>query len=198
MAKENVSKNSLSTFPLKKREKEVSWLKDRDEFLIIYKWYNYVEKKNSEINSIQFSHSVVSNFLQTHGLQHVRLPCPSPTPRACLKSHPSNWQCHPTTSSSVIPFSFCLQFFLASGSFLMSQLFASDDQSTVASASASVLLMNIQDWVPLGLTGLISLQSKGLSRIFSNTTLQKHKFFSFFPPKNLFVQKKKMYDLKCF
>ena len=149
------------------------------------------KKKNSEINSIQFSCSVVSNFLQTHGLQHASLPCPSPTPRACSKSCPSNWQCHPTTSSSVIPFSFCLQFFLASGSFLMSQLFASDGQSTVASASASVLLMNIQDWFPLGLTGLISLQSKGLSRIFSNTTLQKHKFFSFFFPEKSFFPKKK-------
>ena len=118
------------------------------------------------------------NFLWPHRLQHARLPCPSPTPGACSKSHPSNWQCHPTTSSSVIPFSFCLQFFLASGSFPVSRLFSSGGQKTGVSASASVLPMNIQDWFPLGLTGLISLLSKGLSRVFSNTTVQQHQFFS--------------------
>ena len=125
-----------------------------------------------------FSHWVLSKSLWLHGLQHVRLPCPSPTPRDYSKSYPSNWWCHPMISSSVIPFSSHLQSFPASGSFLMSQLFESSGQSIGVSASASVRPMNIQDWLPLGLTGLISLQSKGLSRIFSNTTVQKHQFFS--------------------
>ena len=107
--------------------------------------------------SIQFSHSVVSNSLQPHGLQHARLPCLSPTPGAYSNSCPLSQWCHPTISSSVIPSS-CLQSFPTSGSFLMSQLFTSDGQSIGASASASVLLMNIQGWFPLGLTGLISLQ----------------------------------------
>ena len=114
--------------------------------------------------------------LQPHGLQHARLPCPSPSPRACSNSCPLSQWCHPTISSFVSPFSSWLQSFPASGSFLMSLLFASRDQSTGASVSASVLLMNIQDWFPLGLTGLISLQSKGLSRVFSNTIVQKHQF----------------------
>ena len=121
----------------------------------------------------QFSHSVMSNSLGPHGLQHARLPCPSPTPRACSNSCPSSQWCHPTISSSVVPFSSCLQSFPASGSFPMSQFFASGGQSTGVSASASVLPVNIQDWFPLGLTGWISLQSKGLSRVFSNTTVQK-------------------------
>ena len=115
--------------------------------------------------------------LWLHGLQHARLPCPSPTPRACSNSCPSSWWCYPTISSSVFPFSSHLQSFPASGSFPMSQFFASGGQSIGVSASASVLPMNIQDWFPLGLTGLISLQSKGLSRVFSNTTVQKHQFF---------------------
>ena len=123
--------------------------------------------------SVQFSHSVMSDSLQPHGLQHTRLPCPSPTPGACSNSCPSSWWYHPTISSSVIPFSFCLQSFPVSGSFLMSQFFASGSQSIGVSDSASVLPMNTQDWFPLGLTGLI-LQSKGLSRAFSNTTVQKH------------------------
>ena len=127
--------------------------------------------------NLLFSHSVVSDSLWHHGLQHTRLPCPSPTPGASSNSGPSSWWCHPTISSSVVPFSSCLQSFPASQSFLMSRLFISDSQSTGASASASVLLINIQDWFPLGLTGLISLQSKGLSRVFSNTTVQKHQFF---------------------
>ena len=114
--------------------------------------------------------------LQPHGLQHTRLPCPSPTPRACSNSCPSSQWCHPTISSSVIPFSSCCQSFPASGSFPVSQFFASGGQSIGALTSASVLLMNIQDWFPLGLTGLI-LQSKGLSRVFSNTSVQKHQFF---------------------
>ena len=125
--------------------------------------------------SVQFSHSVVSNSLRPHGLQHSRLPCPSPTPRVYSNSCPSHQWCHPTISSSVIHFSSCLQSFPASGSFPMSQFFTSGGQSNNGvSASASVLPMNIQDWFPLGLTGWISLQSKGLSRVFSNTTVQKH------------------------
>ena len=116
----------------------------------------------------------MSNSLWPHGLQNARLPCPSPSPGACSNSCLLNWWCHPTISSSVIPFSSCLHSFPASGSFQMSQFFTSRGQSIGVSASASVLPMNIQDWFPLGLTGWISLQSKGLSRVFSNTTGQKH------------------------
>ena len=116
--------------------------------------------------------------LQPHERQYSRLPYPSPSSGACSNSCPFGWCCHPTISSSVVPFSSCLHSFPASGSFLMSQLFASGSQSTGVSASASVLPMNFQDWSPLGLTGLISLQSKGLSRVFSNTTVQKHEFVS--------------------
>ena len=108
----------------------------------------------------------------TPGLQHARLPCPSPSPRACTNSCPLSQWCHPIISSSVVPFLSCFQSFPASGSFLMSQLFKSG-----VGASASVPPMNIQDWFPLGLTDLISLQSKGLSRLFSKTTVQKHQFF---------------------
>ena len=115
--------------------------------------------------------------LRPHGLQHARLPCPSPTPRAYSNSCPWSSWCHLTISSSVVPFSSCLQSFPASGSFPMSQLFTWGGQRTGVSASASVLPMNIQDWSPLGRTGWISLQSKGLSRVFSNTTIQKHQFF---------------------
>ena len=122
--------------------------------------------------------SVMSNSLWSRGLQHARLPCPSPFPGACSDSHPLSQWCHPTTSSSVVPFSSCLQSFPASGSFLMSQVITSGGQSIRASALASVLPINIQDWFPLGLTDLISLQSKGLSRVFFNTTVQKHQFFS--------------------
>ena len=124
-------------------------------------------------SSVQFSLSVVSTSLQTHGLQHARLPCPSPTPGPSSNSCPSSWWCHPTISSSVVPFFSCLQSFPASESFPKSQFFASGGQSIGVSASASVLPMNIQDWFPLGWTGWISLQSKGLSRVFSNTTVQK-------------------------
>ena len=122
--------------------------------------------------SSQSSHSVMSDSLQPHGLQYTRPPCPSPTPRAYSNSLPLSQWCHPIISSSVIPFSSHLQSFPASGSFPMSQFFESGGQSTGASASASVLPMNSQNWFPLGLTGLISLQSKGLSRVFSNTTVQ--------------------------
>ena len=116
-----------------------------------------------------------------HRLQHARLPCPSLTPGAYSNSCPLGQWSHPTISSSVIPFSSCLQSFPASGSFLMSQFFHSGGQSTGASASASVLPMRIQDWSPLGWTGWLSLQSKGLSRVFSNTTVQKQ-FFGTEPP----------------
>ena len=123
-------------------------------------------------SSVQFSHSVLSDNLQSHGLQHTSLPCLSPTPGAYSNSCPSSRWCHPTISSSVVPFS-CLQSFPASGSFQMSQFFASGGQSSGVSASASVFLMNIQDWFSLGLTDLISLLPKGLSRVFSNTTVQR-------------------------
>ena len=125
----------------------------------------------------QFSHSVVSNFLWSHGLQHARLPCPSPTPKAYSNSCPLSWWCHPTISSSVIPFSSHPQSFPASGSFQMSQFFISGSQSIEVSASASVLPMKIQDCFLLGCTGWSFLQSKGLSRVFSNTTIQKRQFF---------------------
>ena len=110
-------------------------------------------------HSVQFSRSVVSNSLPPHGLQHAMLPCSSPTPGACSNSCPSNQWCHPMISSSVAPFSSCLQFFPASGSFPVSHFFTSDDQSIGVSASASVLPLNIQDWFPLGWMGLISLES---------------------------------------
>ena len=135
---------------------------------------------NSKVSSsVQFSRSVVSSdFLRPHGLQHTRPPCPSPTPRVYSNPCPLSEWCHPTIASSVFPFSSHFQPFPASGSSQMSQFFASGGQSIGASASASVLPMNIQDWFPLGLTALIFLQSKGLSRIFSNTTVQRHQFFS--------------------
>ena len=125
----------------------------------------------------QFSCSVVSDSLQPHGLQHASLPCPSPISRACSNSCPLRWRCHPTISSSVVPFSSCPQSFSASGSFPVSQLFTSRGQRIGVSASASVLPMNIHDWFPLGWTDWISLQSKDLSRVFSNTTFQKHQLF---------------------
>ena len=129
-------------------------------------------------NSVQFSCSVVFDSLRPHELQHTRPPCPSPTPGVHSNSRPSSQRCYPAISSSVIPFSSCPQSLPASGSFPMSQLFAWGGQSIGVSASASVLPINTQDWSPLGWTGWISLQSKGLSRVFSNTTLQKHQFFS--------------------
>ena len=128
-------------------------------------------------SSVQFSCSVVSDSLWPHESQHARPPCPSPTPRVYSNPCPSSRWCHPTISSSVIPFSSCPQSFSASGSFPMSQLLAWGGQSTGVSDSASVLPMNTQDWSPLGWTGWISLQSKGLSRVFSKTIVQKHQFF---------------------
>ena len=129
------------------------------------------------LSSVQLGCSVVSDSLRTHELQHARLPCPSPTPRVHLNPCPLSRWCHPTISSSVVPFFSCPQSFQSSGSFPMSQLFASGGQSIGVSASASVLPVNNQDWSPLGWAGWISLQSKGLSRVFSNTTVQKHQFF---------------------
>ena len=129
------------------------------------------------VSSVQFSCSVVSNSLWPHESQHAKPPCPSSTPRVHSNSCPSSQWCHPAISSSVIPFSSCPQSLPASGSFPMSQFFTWGGQSIGVSASASVLPMNIQDWSLLGWTGWISLQSKGPSRVFFNTTVQKHQFF---------------------
>ena len=134
------------------------------------------EHLGTQAPTLLLIHSVVSDSLQPRGLQHTRLPCPSPSPGICSNPCPLSQRCRPTISSSVAPFSSCPQSFPASGSFPMSHLFTSGRQST--GASASVLPMNTQDWSPLGWTGWISLQSKGLSRVFSNTTVQKHQFFS--------------------
>ena len=156
--------NTNDLFPLyrdKKRKLEFAQGSGRKELI--------------NISSLQFTRSVASNSLRPHGLQHARPPCLSPTPGAYSNSCLLRWWCHSTISSSGIPFSFCPQSFPASGSFPMSQFFTSGGQNV--GASASVLPMNIQDWFLLGLTGWISLQSKGLSRIFSNTTVQKHQFF---------------------
>ena len=151
-------------------------------FFCVFTGQLYLYLHKSSINYIftiilLFSHSVVSDFLWPHRLQHASLPCPSPSPGAYWNSCPLSRWCHPTILSSIVPFSFCLQSFPASGSFLISCFFTSNGQSIRASASASVLPMNIQYWFSLGLTGLISLQSKELSRVFSNTTVQKHQFF---------------------
>ena len=127
--------------------------------------------------SVQFSCSVVSDSLRSHGMQYAMLPCPSPTPRACSNSCPSSWWCHPTIYSCVVPFSSHLETFPTSGSFQMSQLFISSGQSIRVSASTSVPPVNTQDWVPSEWTGWISLQSKGLSIVFSNTTVQNHQLF---------------------
>ena len=127
---------------------------------------------------VQFSHSVMSDSLWPRGLQQAMSPCTSPTPGVYSNSCPLSWWSRPTISSSLVPFSSCLQSFPASGPFPMGQFFASGGQSVEVSASTSALPMNIQDWFPLRWTGWISLQSKGLSRVFSNTTVQKHQFFS--------------------
>ena len=130
-----------------------------------------------KFSSVQFSRSVLSDSLRPHEPQHTRPPCPSPTPGVYPNSRPLSRWCHPTISSSVVPFSSHLQSFPASGSFQMSQLFASRGQSTGISALASFLPKNTQDWSPLECTGWISLQSKGLSRVFSSTTVKNHQFF---------------------
>ena len=160
--------------------------------LFVMKWWNRMPDLNFWMLSFKPSfslssfilikrlfqfNSVMFDSLLPHGLQHTKPPCPSPTPGVYSNSRPLSQWCHPTISSSVIPFSSHLQSFPASGSFLMSQFFASGGQSIGVSASASVLPMNIQEWFPLGWTGWISLQSKGLSRVF-NITVQKHQFFS--------------------
>ena len=130
-----------------------------------------------QFSSVKYSHSVVSDFLRPHEMQHARPPCPSPTPRVHSNACPSSWWCHPDISSSVVPFSSCPQSLPISESFPMSQLFAWGGQSIGVSASTSVLPMNTPDWSPIGWTGWILLQSKGLSRVFSNTTVQTHQFF---------------------
>ena len=127
--------------------------------------------------SVQFSHSILSNSLQPHESQHSRPPCPSPTPGVYSNSCPASWWCHPAFSSSVVPFSSWSQSLPASGSFPTSQLISWDGQSIGVSASTSVLPMNTQDWSALRWTGWISLQSKGLPRVFCNTKVQKHQFF---------------------
>ena len=132
----------------------------------------------SGLSSVQFSCSVMSNYFRPHALQHTRPPCPSPTPGVYPNLSPLSWWCHPIISSSAVPFSSHLQSFPSSGSFQMNQLFTSGSQSIGVSASASVLPINIQDWFPLAWTGWISLQSKGLLRVFSNTTVQNHQSFS--------------------
>ena len=151
-------------------------------FCFGFKWsinnWQWTLNTNIKINSsVQFSRSVVSDSLWHLELQCARPPCPSATPGVYSNSHPLSRWCHPTISSSVVPFISRLQSFPASGSFPMSQLFASSGQSIEVSASTSVLPMNIQDWFPLGWTGWSSLQSKGLSRVFSNTTIWKRQFF---------------------
>ena len=138
--------------------------------------YIYIIEYSVQFSSVQSSHSVVSDSLRPHGLQHARPPCSSPTPRVYTNSCPLSLLCHLTISSSVIPFSSCLQSLPASGSFSMSQLFTSGGQNIRVSASTSVLSMTTQDLFPLGWTGSISLLSKGLLRVFSNTTVQKHQF----------------------
>ena len=142
--------------------------------------YLIIELENGHMYTtfIQFSYSVVSDSLWPHESHHARPPCPLPTPGVHSDSHPFNQWCHPAVSSSVIPFSSCLQSLPASESFPLSQLFAWGGQSTGVSALASFLPKKSQGWSPLEWTGWTSLQSKGLSRVFSNTTVQKHKFFS--------------------
>ena len=150
----------------------------------VYTWYMILQATEGDAKgrvshwpcSFQFRRSVMSDYLQSHGPQHTRPPCPSPTSRGYSNSCSLSWWCYPTISSSAIPFS-CLQSFPASGSFQMSKLFASGGQSIGVSASTSVLPMNIKDWFPLWQTGWISLQSKGLSRVF-NTTVKKHQLFT--------------------
>ena len=145
---------------------------------VVLHCHHTVGKRLVIVDSVQFSRSVVSNSLQPHELQHARPPCPSPTPGVHSVSRPSSRWCHPAVSSSVVPFSSHLQSFPASGSFQMSQFFTSGGQRIGVSASTSVLPKNTQGWSPSEWTGWISLQSKGLSRVFSNTTVQKHWFFS--------------------
>ena len=142
-------------------------------------------------SSVHFSCPVMSDSLRPHGRQHIRPPCPSPTPGVYSNSHRSSRWCHPAISSSVVPFSSCLRSFPASGSFQMNQFFTSGGQNIGISASASVLPVNNQDWFPLGWTGWISLQSKGLSRVFSHTTVQKHSAFFIVQLSYLYILREK-------
>ena len=144
---------------------------------LCFRGYLDIWMQSHAFSSVQFGHSVVSDSLRPHELQHNRPPCPSPIPGVYSNSSPLSQWCHPTISSSVVPFSSWLQSFPASGSFQMSQFFTSRGQSIRVSPSTSVLPMNIQDWFPLAWTSGISLQSKGLSRIFFNTVIHKHQFF---------------------
>ena len=143
----------------------------------IWNLFKYLHPIYYWLHSVQFSHSVVSDSLRPHESQHTRPPCPSPIPGVHANSCALSQWCHLAISSSVVPFSSCLQSFLAPGSFAMSQLFTLDGWSIGVSASASILPMNIQDWFPLGWTDWISLQSKGLSRVFSSITIQKNQLF---------------------
>ena len=153
----------------------IPWLKSQTQPTI---FETSVDRRSHRNMLLLFSCSVMSNSLQPHGLQHSTLACPSPTPGDCSNSSPSSQWCHPTISSSVIPSPPAFSPSQHQGLFLMSQFFSSGGEADGASASALVLPMNVQDWCPLGLTGLISLQSKGLWRVFSNTAVQKHQFFS--------------------
>ena len=153
------------------------FLSHADVWMLQQDFQDYTEFTSSLFSSVQFSRSVVSNSLWPHELQHARPPCPTATPRVYSNSCPSSRWCHPTISSSVATFSSLLHSFPASKSFQMSQLFPSGGQSIGVSVSTSVLTVNIQDWSPLGWTGWISLQSKGLSSVFSKTSFQKHQFF---------------------
>ena len=159
----------------------LSWMLDFVKCLFCVFWNAHVVfiLYSTNMVSVQFSHSVVSNSLRPHESQHARPPCPSLTPRVHSDSCVSSRWCHPAISSSVIPFSSCPQSLPASGSFPTSQLFAWGGQSIGVSASTLVLPMNTQGWSPLRWTGWISLQSKGLSRVFSNTTVQNHQFFGY-------------------
>ena len=141
------------------------------------RWYKEVDGLDHQF-SVQFSHSVVSDSLWPHELQHARTPCPSPPPGVYSNSCPPSRWCHPAIWSSVVPFSSCPQSLPESGSFPKNQLFTWGGQSIGVPASASVLPMNTQDWSPLGWTGWTCLQSQGLSRVFTNTIVQKHQFFS--------------------
>ena len=170
MARENIDIFGIS---------ELKWT-GMGEFNSDDHYIYYCGQESLRRNGVAIISSVTHSCLtlcNPHGLQHSRSPCPSPTPGAYSNSCPSHWWCHPTITSSVIPFSSHLQSFPASGAFQVNQLFASSGQSIGVSTSMSVLPMNIQDWFPLGWTHWISLQSKGLSRVFSNTTVQKHQFF---------------------
>ena len=174
-----VTLNKLLNFSEPQFPQRQRWINNSIFRVVNGIWVKVHFKGLAEYLADQFSSVTQScqNSLQPHGQQHARFPHPSPTPRACSNSCPLSLWCHPTISYSVVPFSSHLQSFPGSGSFQISQSFASRGQSIGASTLASVLLVNIQGWLPLGLTGLISLQFKGLSRVFSNTTVQKHQFF---------------------